>query len=478
MCFSVKCVACFKELDGQPVCPYCGTDQAEDNRRRKKANALPAMATLAKRYQLGKMLGAGGFGITYLAKDIPTGKLLAVKEFYPAAICSRSESGRVLPKRSEDTFAKSVRHFYEEAKVLFALNSCHYVAKVEGFFEENNTAYIVMEYVHGETLKQYAKNNGGTISYGQAKKITVQVALALSEVHSAGIVHSDISPSNIMMDEKEDVKLIDFGASRSFLHENDKSLTIQLKPGFAPPEQYSGSNMELGPWTDIYALACTFYLLVTGHMPPAATDRQGGAVVKSMAEYNVQAEEKTERSITKAMELDYRKRYKTADEFIADFSNYQEPGTTDVVEQSVPSIGGKGFMDKIKHLLKNHNYLSQTGMKSQKTVEPYVEVLQGENPGTRLYLTPGKQYLIGRQSDMCDMVVSRNIRISRVHCVLYYDAKYRRIMVSDRSSNGTALGDGRKISNSGTYLENDSILVLATGEVILNVVLNKDQGVI
>lgn len=476
----MRCVNCFREIDTASVCPHCFENQEEDKRKRKSVNALPAMKLLNGRYTIGKLLGAGGFGITYLAHDTVSNKCVAVKEFFPSSVCGRKPNGEVIVYKDQAKYEKSVTHFYEEAKILFTLDKCPSVAKVEGFFTEYNTAYIVMEYVQGPSLKEFIKEFGDKLPYIQAKHIIIQIALALSEVHTLGIVHSDISPSNILVEKSGDVKLIDFGASRGFINNNIESAqTVQLKPGYAPPEQYEGNRRDIGPWTDIYALACTFYRIVTGKMPPSVMDRRSGAQLQRLGEVVPETEAYVEESICKALELDYKKRYQTVDEFIADFTGYVAGEDTDIKE--VPAGNkqseNRRIFEKFRYLLKKN-----VGRKAQREAAsdckpegpPYLEILKGKEPGRKLYIEDGRQYLVGRQKDLCDFIVSEQNTISRVHFTISYDKPNKRVRINDRSSNGITLGDGRELKREGCYLNNDSILVLATGEVVLALVFGTD----
>ena len=473
----MRCAGCFREIGQEQLCPLCGLDQEAERRRRSGSKALPIMYRLAGKYDLGRMLGAGGFGITYLARDITNGQLVAVKEFFPSEFCDRAGDGRVIPHRSQEAFSKSVQHFYEEAKTLYALGQCPSVAGVEGFFRGNNTSYIVMEYVRGDSLKEFISKCGGRVPYNYAKHIIVQIALALSEIHASGIVHSDISPANILMEPSGDVKLVDFGASRSFLNKSGETRTVQVKPGFTPPEQYTGSTMQLGPWTDIYALACTFYRMVTGKVPPEAAARKSGETVTPIGVYVPEVEPRIEYTIARAMELEYQKRYRTADEFIADFTDYAvQDNSTDL-----KNTDGTKFMDARENLLDRlKRAVKEAFGSADKTKRPeakaYIEVIEGMNRGARLVLEPGRQYLIGRQEDMCDLVVSNNSVISRVHCAVRFDSAEGTVTLYDKSSNGVTLGSGRSLCGGSAVLNTDCIAALSGGEVILNIVINKNRG--
>ncbi len=468
------CAGCFKEIEQNKVCPLCGYDLEKDIERRRLKKALPPMYRIANKYVFGKMLGAGGFGITYLGKDESDGKLVAIKEFFPAQICDRRADGGVIPQRDEEVFLKSVQHFFEEAKTLYTLVRCPSVARVYSFFRGNNTAYIVMEYVQGESLAQFVRSRGGRLPYTQAKNIIVQVALALSEVHSHGIVHSDISPSNILIEPNGDVKLVDFGASRNFLNKSNEQATVQVKPGFTAPEQYTGNTENLGPWTDVYSLACTFYRIVTGQMPPTANERSGGKEVTPIERLEPDVEPYVAETVANAMKLRYQERYKTIDEFISDFTNYTEVDNSTNIDSKwqTEEVSRKiaGLLDKFKRVAKT-KYGAISG-----NSYAYVEVVKGLQPRQRLMLEPERMYLIGRQRDMCDLIVSDSTLISRVHCVVKYSKESESVVLYDKSSNGIFLSDGRRLNGGQTAFFGSASIALANGEVILNIIIKNSRG--
>lgn len=464
------CGRCFRDISNNQICPYCAFDAGEEVKKRRESSALPLMYRLKDYYLLGELLGAGGFGLTYLAYDRSKAETVAIKEFFPGKICRRSQDYTVVPTRSEDVYNKSVQMFYEEAKTLFKLNGCPSVVNVRGFFRANNTAYLVMEYVEGQSLKDFCRDNMGHVPLERAKNIIVQVALALSEVHAMGIIHSDISPSNILIAPDGDIKLIDFGASRSFISKEEVEFQIQLKPSYAPPEQYGDNKGRIGPWTDIYALACTFVKMISGESVPPAPERQKGAALPDLSEWLGNDREKILAALTRALELDAQKRYSDIDCFISDFSDYVENDTRTAAEQPAEKI-----LSKIKKTILDHVKQAEINFSSRQ-VYGVIEVVQGKNSGTRLKLESGKQYFIGRQADMCDLVVSDKSVISRVHCVVSFDAAEKALTVYDKSSNGVFLETGQALNKGKAVIRSDMLIVLANGEAVLSFTLNKNKG--
>lgn len=235
---------------------------------------LPPGTVLAGRFIIGKVLGQGGFGITYLAKDYRTGTKVALKEFFPEAMVTRSDSLTVsfFTGDRKENFDYGKECFLDEAKTLAQFIGNENIVRVYSYFEENETAYFTMEYIEGESLQDYIHSKGGRISFDDAKRILFPIMDAMAIVHSKGIIHRDISPDNIYICQDNTVKLLDFGAARYSLGDRSRSLDVVLKHGYAPKEQYTRHGRQ-GPFTDIYSLAATFYKLITGRTPPDSIDR-------------------------------------------------------------------------------------------------------------------------------------------------------------------------------------------------------------
>ena len=227
------------------------------------------------RYVIQKVLGHGGFGITYLGIDKLYGNKVAIKEYYPQKIAMRKAQYEdvvtVTSIEEKNNYNKGKKRFLDEAQVMARFNKNEGIVKILDFFEANNTAYIVMEYLEGITLKQYL-GKYGVIQFRNLIEMMLPLLEALIEIHSQGLIHRDISPDNIMVQHNSKLKLMDFGAARDYTESGNKSLTVILKPGYAPPEQYQTHGVQ-GPWTDIYALCATIYKCLTGITPPDAIAR-------------------------------------------------------------------------------------------------------------------------------------------------------------------------------------------------------------
>ena len=254
------CDSCFAEIT-EGKCPYCGYSEDEYVH---DPTVLPLGTKLHNKIIIGKVMGKGGFGITYLGYDLRMDKTIAVKEYYPNGIAYRSQTGTdvlVADTKSNDTFDNGTEKFYTEAEMVAQFNGNPNIVGVYDYFRENNTVYLIMEYLNGITLKNYVKKHG-KISDGQALFVMDKIAAALSITHSAGVLHRDISPDNIMVCLDGKIKLIDFGAARQIMAESSSNLTVVMKPGYTPIEQYTKKGRQ-GAWTDIYALGASIYYAMT-----------------------------------------------------------------------------------------------------------------------------------------------------------------------------------------------------------------------
>jgi serine/threonine protein kinase len=241
----------------------------------KNSYSLQRNTGLIGRYVIQEVLGQGGFGITYLGIDKLYGNKVAIKEYYPQKIAMRKAQYEdvvtVTSIEEKNNYDKGKKRFLDEAQVMARFNKNEGIVKILDFFEANNTAYIVMEYLEGITLKQYL-GKYGVLQFRNLIEMMLPLLEALIEIHSQGLIHRDISPDNIMVQHNGKLKLMDFGAARDYTESGNKSLTVILKPGYAPPEQYQTHGVQ-GPWTDIYALCATIYKCLTGITPPDAIAR-------------------------------------------------------------------------------------------------------------------------------------------------------------------------------------------------------------
>lgn len=268
------CDFCFAPIEPGQVCAKCGLSH---ERYRPEAGLLMPGTNLLGKYIIGRVLGRGGFGVTYLAYSSERNGIVAIKEYYPTGIATRAKNEEKVSIVSEEKgkiFEKGAKHFFEEAKTISQFNKNNNVVSVYEFFYANDTAYYTMEYLEGIDLRGYMTKRGGKLSEAEAFTIIRGVCDALLTVHSTMTLHRDISPDNIFVCTTGDVKLIDFGAAKQVIGDDSrKAYSVVVKQGFAPPEQYQRDGHQ-GTWTDIYAVGASIYYAVTGEIPPDPFSRQ------------------------------------------------------------------------------------------------------------------------------------------------------------------------------------------------------------
>lgn len=269
-----RCMGCMEELaEWTCVCPHCRYDQTQGS---NPEFALPAGSNLhAGKYLVGKVLGQGGFGITYIGLDVPLNMKVAIKEYYPQTMVSRSEGATTLIWHTADR-DRGRESFIREAQKMAKINEIPHVAQVKDIFYQNETAYIVMNFIEGETLKSRLERTG-PMKEQECKELLQPIMKSLSEAHKLGLVHRDISPDNIMIDKRGQVWLLDMGAAKeldgSISAPNlSESTHLVVRHGFSPIEQFSDSG-RVGPWTDVYAMSATIYYCLTGKVPTDSLNR-------------------------------------------------------------------------------------------------------------------------------------------------------------------------------------------------------------
>lgn len=311
----MQCKACFRTIDNTLICPHCGSSQTETN----PGMALPIGTILNGQYQIGRVLGQGGFGITYLALDINLNRRVAIKEYFPADLAERSRDGlclSVYQSTGRNAFEFGIEQFLNEAKLLAKFQNHPNIVSVSNFFRANGTAYFVMDYIEGRSLKQILLSQG-VLYWASAVSIILPVTFALEAIHAQRMLHRDISPDNIFVSHSGEIKLLDFGAARYAVGENSKSLSVILKAGYAPEEQYRSKGSQ-GPWTDIYALGATLYRMITGKLPLESIDRLFEDTLLMPGELGMAVPGSIDSILKKAMAVKAEDRYQTVQDFRVD----------------------------------------------------------------------------------------------------------------------------------------------------------------
>ena len=289
--------------------------ESPSNRSMGNTRCLKPGVILKERYKIEEVIGAGGFGITYRAWDPLLQSYVAIKEYYPSGIATRSaDSSKVcVPVGQEQReYHRGRIRFLKEAQDVARFQSEPNIVSIYDYLEENDTAYMVMEYLHGCTLKQYIREHGGRLDTDHILHICLSVLDALAVVHKAGMIHRDISPENIFICEDLTVKLIDFGAAKQVYLDGEQTMSVVLKPGYAPPEQYAKKDKQ-GPWTDIYALGATLYFAATGEKPEESFGRVLEDTIKPVCEVNPEIPRAMSQVIMRAMSVKIEDRYQTVE---------------------------------------------------------------------------------------------------------------------------------------------------------------------
>ncbi len=311
----MTCYNCFEENPSGGACPHCGYDAASAAGRYPLA--LRPGSILNGRYIVGRVLGQGGFGITYIAMDDRHKNRVAVKEYFPSEFAGRAPgscSVRPLSGGLRESFAFGREKFVEEAKTLAAFRGDEHIVRIYNFFEENGTAYFAMEYVEGRSLDKYMAEKGGRLRQAEADRLLLPLMESMEGVHARGIVHRDVAPDNILIQPSGHAKLIDFGAARYSTGEKSKSLDVVIKHGFAPIEQYTSHGRQ-GPFTDVYAMAASYYYAVTGKIPPESIGRMGNDTIIPPKKLGVKLSSATEAALYKALSVQASERFQTMGDF-------------------------------------------------------------------------------------------------------------------------------------------------------------------
>jgi len=432
------CVGCFQEqFEGSP-CSQNGFDEMAPR-------ALPflPLRTQLDNFLVGRQLGdPGGFGVTYLGFDRHLRDRVAIKEFLPLHIAGRVPDGlEIRPHSTKEraNFHYGVAEFKKEAQVLAHFRHPN-IVRVRRFLEAHGTAYMVMDYYEGETLAQRLDRQGGRISVGEALALMQPLFDALSrEVHPKSYLHRDISPQNLYiarMGEHERPLLLDFGAARQKLGDRSQSLSVVLKPGYAPLEQYDSAGRHQGPWTDVYACAATLYRAVTGIVPPTAADRALEDPLRSPDELIPELSRGFCDALIWGLEMKLDQRPQTIDQF------------REALELAVPGHSPHSVQPPMPPL-------SPEAVEEIPPVSPALEMpsppvvtgglpilfgVSGQYEERALPLT--ETLIVGRDPDMSQLVLAR-VDASRQHCAIAFNGENQLFELTDlESSNGTFLGRG------------------------------------
>lgn len=423
------CPNCFQSGYEGVRCGLCGYEAKRTSDQRVLAPGI----WLKNRYMVGRVLGAGGFGITYLSFDSQTRQRWAIKEYFPVEWASRTPGTNMIVSNSRSTdeyYFHGKEVFAGEAKTLLHLKNNPAVVNVIDFFQENGTAYLVMEFLDGATLEEYMKERRAPLPIELANRVVKEIGDALTLIHKNMFLHRDVSPDNIILTHRNEIKLIDFGATRVYALHSPKKMSVLVKPGFAPLEQYSSSG-EQGPWTDVYALAATYYYLVSGTKPPSAPERLTGTALVSLRSLNPAVTKTMERAIYHALQTNWETRPQNMKKFISEMGlneNYF------VQKKDVHSLRTVSDTDISKYM--------------QRKRTPQLLLQLGSN--VKRYYFANNCITIGRGGSSDIQLL--NAQISSRHCEVRYTAQNDNFKVTNFSSNRTYSSKGMLEKNHYVYL--------------------------
>ena len=314
MQFCYSCMHPLQHVDSS-TCPFCGEllQLTCDTTRYLRPGSV-----LQQKFIVGKSLGAGGFGNTYIGWSQFLRRRVAIKEYFPKQLSSRAEGNgtvSVSDTISQQKFRAGLHQFLEEARSLASLQEVKGVIQVYNFFEENGTGYIVMEFLEGRDVKTILEHTGNQADYVWCRRVVLSVLYTLREIHKRGILHRDIAPDNIFITTEGVIKLIDFGAAKHATALANMNSDIVLKSGYAPVEQYSKKAAQ-GAYTDLYATAALFYRMLTGFKPQPSIERMNHDELIAPSELGVSIPEQAEFAIMICLNLKPEYRLQTAQEFM------------------------------------------------------------------------------------------------------------------------------------------------------------------
>lgn len=406
--------------------------------------ALPMDTIIHGKYLIGRVLGVGGFGITYQGQDLNSGAFVAIKEYYPNGMVTRVP-GRteVEVVKSYEMFEKGKEKFLQEARIIYHFHNEH-ILSIFSLFEENGTAYYVMEFLEGRDLKQYLHNKGGKIKWSELKYIIFQIMDALECIHRENIIHRDISPDNIYLCSDNNAKLIDFGTARNVT--DNKTISIIIKKGYAPPEQYM-TNGKQGPWTDIYALGGTIYRALTGKIPVDALERVHGEKLDSIKSLEFDVPEYVSKAVERAMSLDESNRFQSISAFK---EALKEPVQN---KKSIFNFSRKNITESVSEYI--HTWAK---------FNPVLVGVAGIYAGQEFKID--QDIIFGRDPVSCNIVFPVNaIGISKVHCQICLNVNGYKAIIDCDSTYGTFLNGVKLYPGKMAVLQSGSEIRLGDREV-------------
>lgn len=419
------CLNCMEFTVVNGTCRSCGFKRRF---AKKRSRGLCPGVILHGKYLVGRMLGEGGFGITYIGLDLDQGRKVAIKEFMPANAAGRSPDGLQVISKDRESFEYGLNRFYDEARTIYKYREHPNIIHIYKLFQENGTAYYVMEYLEGQDMQSVINSSGGKIDFLLLLQIVLPVIDALELVHQDYIIHRDISPDNIFVGHT--VKLLDFGAARLAYGNQNKSLSVILKKGYAPEEQYHRHGRQ-GPWTDIYALSATIYKALTGMNIPEAPERLSHDRIQDIRILLPELPPYSASAIMKGLSVRPEGRYSDIREFRC-------------------ALTGERFSE---------------GNKTNLGLVLRLYGVKGFYAGMSLTETEG--LVLGRSAAECQLVFPQNASgISRLHCGLFIDRKRQIVILQDMNSAYGTFLNGKKLERGkAVEVKNGDRISIGNGQI-------------
>ena len=429
------CPNCFNEVTTS-TCPHCGYTYDREGR---DPDILAPGTVLNGIYTIGRCLGRGGFGITYSAYDKIEGAKCAIKEYYPGDIVERGTNDELIVDEEKTRLYKNgQKSFIEDAKSLSRLKENKNVVTYKNYFEANNTAYLVEEFLDGVNLKRFIAMHcsNGKMDLNNALTIITTISATLIDVHSKDILHRDITPENIFITSEGYIKLIDFGSARNYMRNNAEGMSVYIKPGYAPIEQYRSDGNQ-GPWSDIYSLAATFYYIVSGVSIKPAKERIHSDRTVPLHQLCSDVNPQLSAVIHKALSNNASDRQQSVERFLKEINEatgekpapqQPQPKTPQPLQNALPCIKIIG------------------GPKAS------VSTATGSTYTDKIFLQPGINYTLGRVPRQNNISIDGNNNLSRApHCYIKYNGSDKCFEIVDCSSSGTFEYTKTRIVKGKTY---------------------------
>lgn len=419
------CTVCWQGSYINGTCSHCRHQQTKSEDRRPDALAL--MDTINGRYVVGEVLGKGGYGITYSAWDNAENRRVALKELFPNKSVYRGSNRRSVEVMAghAEYFSAVKRKFEEEANLLRLLADDCSVVRVYDLFHSNNTVYYAMEFLEGCDLNAYRKQHG-LLSWNFLVPIVKELLTTLKILHNQNLIHRDISPDNIFLTKHNQVRLIDFGSARTY--QGKSNFTVLVKAGFAPWEQTVSDGMQ-GPWTDIYALSVTIYLLLSGKLPPRAEDRMAGKQVEPLAKLCPELPGNVVKAIEKGMSVKRQDRFQDAQSYMQ--ALFGQPSVTTGPGTVQPGTYGPVSTPPAVTPIPRGEHVY------------WLYGINGVYAGRRKRLTPNREVTFGRRSTNEITFPDNTVGVSRNQCVLLVNSAGELLARDAGSSYGTFLNNKR-----------------------------------